>query len=110
MNSRSKGCRGELEWRDVLRARGYAAERGQQRAGGAESPDVAHDIPGVHFEVKRVEALRFREAVAQAERDCGNRMPVIAHRWNHGEWYVILRARDFFALLERDETDMDISV
>jgi len=30
MNSREKGKRGERQWRDELRANGYAARRGQQ--------------------------------------------------------------------------------
>ena len=38
---RDRGKRGELMLRDVLRAAGWVnAERGQQRAGGADSPDV----------------------------------------------------------------------
>ncbi len=32
MNSREKGKRGERQWRDELRAQGYAARRGQQSA------------------------------------------------------------------------------
>jgi len=56
VNSREKGKRGERQWRDELRANGYAARRGQQFAGSAESPDVVCDsLPWIHFEVKAVE-------------------------------------------------------
>lgn len=108
MNSRSKGARGEIEWRDELTARGYAARRGQQHAGGGDSPDVVHSIPGVHFEVKRVERLLLYDAVDQARRDCAERMPVVVHRCNsdrkaascRGDWLVVLGADDFFRLLQ----------
>ena len=50
MNSRNKGKRGELEWRDVIRSHGYEARRGQQFSGSPDSPDVVTDLP-YHFEV-----------------------------------------------------------
>jgi hypothetical protein len=51
MNSREKGKRGERQWRDELREQGFAARRGQQFSGGAESPDVVCDsLPWMHFE------------------------------------------------------------
>lgn len=40
INSRQKGKRGERLWRDQLREQGFTARRGQQYAGGIESPDV----------------------------------------------------------------------
>jgi len=43
MNSREKGKRGERQWRDELRANGYAARRGQQFSGSPDSPDVICD-------------------------------------------------------------------
>lgn len=108
MNSRSKGIRGELEWRDEVARRGYTAKRGQQHAGGGDSPDVIHDVPGVHFEVKRTNALRLYDAVNQARQDGAGLMPVVAHRCDasrkkddcRGEWLVVLSADDFFKLLE----------
>lgn len=110
MNSRDKGKRGELEFRDELRRRGYEAERGQQRAGGTDSQDVRHNVPGVHFEVKRVERFNLYDAVNQARRDAGagGNMPVVAHRCNasrkaddcRGEWLFIIGGDDFFRLLQ----------
>ncbi len=70
MNSREKGKRGERQWRDELRPTGYAARRGQQFCGSAESPDVVCDaLPWIHFEVKTVERLNIEEAMEQARRD-----------------------------------------
>lgn len=50
--SRDKGARGEREFRDLLREHGFEARRGQQFAGGNDSPDVVTDLP-CHVEVKR---------------------------------------------------------
>src|SRR5215470_17399015 len=112
MNSREKGKRGERQWRDELRANGYAARRGQQFCGSAESPDVVCDsLPWIHFEVKAVERLNIEEAMEQARRDArqcrveseecridsggmedrGSRIakvPVVAHRRSFRAWLV----------------------
>ena len=91
-NSRDKGKRGELEWAAYLRALGFTdAKRGQQHKGGPESPDVT-GVAGVHFEVKRVEALNLGSAIAQALKDCGANIPVVAHRRNRTPWQVTIPA------------------
>lgn len=101
INSRAKGARGEREWRDQLRNAGFDARRGQQFSGGADSPDViCESLPGLHFEVKRVEAGNPYIWMNQAERDAGSKkMPVVAHKRNGQDWLCIIRAEDFFALL-----------
>ncbi|MEM6260730.1 MAG: hypothetical protein AAGI37_20980 [Planctomycetota bacterium] len=109
-NSRSKGKRGELEWRDVLRDLGYlSAERGQQRAGGADAPDVKNGIPGTHPEVKRVEALNIHKAMAQAVGDAVDLVPYVAHRRNRTDWLVTIRASDlveFARLVANSQQEM----
>ena len=100
INSRAKGCRGEREWRDKLRAEGYEARRGQQFAGGTDSPDVVcGDLPGLHFEVKRVEAGNPYHWIEQATRDAGTKLPIVAHKRNGQEWLVVMPATAFFTLL-----------
>lgn len=100
MNSRAKGCRGEREWRDELRAKGFTARRGQQFAGGPDSPDViCQELPGLHFEVKRVEAGNPYKWMAQAERDAGSKIPIVAHKRNSCDWLVFMRASDFLSFL-----------
>lgn len=104
MNSRSKGKRGEIEWRNELRAAGWPdAKRGQQRS-GLEEADVVGGPVGIHWEVKRVERLNLAEAVAQAERDAQGSVPVVAHRRNRErEWRATVPARwllDVLALLD----------
>ena len=53
INSCRKGKAAEREAAKFLTSIGYAASRGQQHKGGADSPDVlCAALPGVHIEVK----------------------------------------------------------
>jgi len=101
INSRQKGARGEREWRDQLRNEGFDARRGQQFSGGADSPDVICDsLPGIHWEVKRVERGNPYDWMQQAKRDAGDsKMPVVAHKRNGEDWLCVISANDFFQLI-----------
>lgn len=101
INSRQKGARGEREWRDQLRNEGFDARRGQQFSGGSDSPDVICDsLPGIHWEVKRVERGNPYDWIMQAKRDAGDsKMPVVAHKRNGEDWLCIISANDFFQLI-----------
>jgi len=105
MNSRQKGARGERMWRDVLRAFGYEAIRGCQNAGrfssGQEAPDVICNLP-IHFEVKFVEKLNLGQAMAQAKRDCGKKMPAVVHKRSREDWLITLDASTFLQILRGD--------
>jgi Holliday junction resolvase len=101
LNSRAKGIRGELELAHWLESHGISAARGQQRAGGSDSPDVVHAIPGLHIECKRTERLELWAGLAQAAADCGNRTPTLWFRKNRWQWYVCLPAADFVVLLRK---------
>lgn len=101
INSRQKGARGERLWRDELREQGFKARRGQQFAGGTDSPDViCTELDHLHFEVKVVEALNLRDAVDQACRDAGSKTPVVAHKRNNSPWLVTMLAADWFKLVK----------
>ena len=100
VNSRQKGKRGELAACELLRRFGFRAKRGQQHAGGAESPDVVHNIDGWHIEVKWVQALNVRQAMAQAARDAGqDKTPCVLHKRNGEGWLVTIPAEAFLALV-----------
>lgn len=101
INSRDKGARGERELADFLRQHGVDARRGQQFHGGPGSPDVVADIPGVHLECKRVEKGSLYDWMAQATRDAGGKIPVVAHRRNNKEWVAILPLKDLLYLINR---------
>ena len=100
MNSREKGKRGERQWRDELRAQGFAARRGQQFSGSPDSPDVVCEaLAWLHFEVKAVERLNIEDAMEQGRRDAGQKVAVVAHRRNFRRWLVTMEAESFFQFL-----------
>jgi len=93
--SRRKGCVGEREAAGELsRLFGVSAHRGRQYHGGTESPDVVADIPGVHWEVKRVEKLSIYPAMHQAIADAGLAVPVVLHRKNGRPWLAVVKLDD----------------
>ena len=101
MNSKQKGKRGELEAAKVLREYGFEARRGQQYKGGADSPDVV-GMDGIHIEVKRTEALRLYDALAQSKRDSAeNETPIVLHRKNGERWVVIMELDAFIKMYGR---------
>ncbi len=100
MNSRAKGKRGERQWRDELRAHGYPARRGQQFAGSPDSPDVVCDaLKWIHFEVKSVERLHLQDAMDQARRDAGGKVPIVAHRRSFHDWLITMGHETLFKFL-----------
>jgi Holliday junction resolvase len=102
INSRAKGASGERELAAYLVECGIPARRGQQFAGGGDSPDVVADLPGLHLEVKRVEALRLWPAIDQAQRDAPiGATPVIVHRASRRPWVAIVTLDDFLDLYRR---------
>lgn len=93
--SRNKGKRGEREAAAELRRLfGVEARRGRQYCGMDDAPDVATAIVDVHFEVKRTEALRIQQAMAQAIADAGTKVPVVLHKQNRQPWLAIVRLDD----------------
>lgn len=99
-NSRAKGAKGEREWANVLKEHGYEARRGQQYKGGSDSPDVI-GLPGIHQEVKRVEAFRLYPSLEQSKRDAADaEIPIVVHRMNRKPWVVVMDAEDFLKMYE----------
>ena len=106
MNSRAKGARGEREFAAFLRELGAEARRGQQYSGSPDSPDVVHNLPGLHFEVKRCERWEPEKWYLQAVRDAGpDEVPVVAMKKNRGRWLVLLDAEAFVRGLARSTPD-----
>lgn len=100
MNSKRKGGAGERELAALLRAFGFEARRGQQFQGGVDSPDVVC-FDDVHIECKRVEKLNIDNAMDQAIRDCGYKMPAVFHRRNRRPWMVTMLIDDWVKLYKR---------
>lgn len=102
-NSKQKGKRGELEVANMLKKYGYDARRGQQYSGANGDADVV-GLPGVHIEVKRVEALNIDKAMEQAITGAKlGEMPAVFHRKNGKEWKATVRLEDFIKLYKQAE-------
>jgi|TARA_R100000750_G_C2319309_1_gene85680 Holliday junction resolvase len=102
VNSKLKGKNGELEVAHLLKEYGFNARRGQQFAGGQDSPDVVHSVEGIHIEVKRTEAFRLYDALEQAEADKNeHEQAVVFHRKNNQPWVVVLKAEDFLKVMKQ---------
>lgn len=98
INSRAKGQVAERELAAILRQYGYDCRRGQQFAGGFDSPDVV-GLPGIHIECKRVENLNIHKAYEQAVRDSeGKAIPAVFHRRNREPWMVTISLEDFMEI------------
>jgi len=106
MMSRRKGAAGEREAAEKLNGvLGTKFHRGRQYHGGPDSPDLSGDLPGLHLEVKRVEALRLYPSLEQARRDAGtHEVPAVMHRPNGKPWVVIVYADDLIRLLDVIDT------
>jgi Holliday junction resolvase len=102
INSRRKGAAGERELAAYLRQFGIIAHRGRQFQGGADSPDVVHDLPDIHLECKRCERGQIYDWLQQARDDAGDRIPVVVHRKNNQDWVAILPMEDLLRMLGKD--------
>lgn len=69
-NGKRKGTAGEREAAHAwVRATGLACRRGQQYAGGPDSPDLVTGGGQLHPEVKRLRRIAILDALRQAEAD-----------------------------------------
>lgn len=100
-SSAEKGKRGERELATTLAALlGVPSRRGKQYAGDESAPDVIVDLPGIHWECKRVERLHLKSAMEQAAKDAGQGIPVVASRANGEPWMFSCRLDDLPRLAE----------
>lgn len=88
------------------------ARRGRQYSGSPDSPDVVA-MPGVHVEAKHVERLNIWDALAQAERDAGDQIPIVIFKRNRSKMFMAMRLEDAPAFVDLilpdspDSTDGD---
>lgn len=98
INSKAKGSMGERQWANYCKDQGYNVRRTQQYCGATEESADCVGLPGIHQEVKRVQALNIDIALEQAKKDAGENMPIVAHRKNSKPWKVTMYAEDWFKL------------
>lgn len=99
-NSKQKGKRYELEACKVFQAAGYTAERTAQNCGrpgvfatSGEADIRVKELDRLHIEVKSGDDIRlgtkaWDAAFRQAQRDCGDKLPVVMHRVANGPWML----------------------
>lgn len=101
--SQRKGRRGEIDLASILNANGYDCRPGAALNYGTE-PDIV-GLPGIHAEVKRVEALNVSKAMKQAVRDSEkfqDGAPVLFHRRNGEGWLVTMRLEDWLNIARNE--------
>jgi hypothetical protein len=113
VNSRQKGKRGELEACHYLKEQfGISAIRSQQYCGrGGDSADIiSAELPTLHFEIKRVQALNMDKAMEQAKADCPDgKVPVVMHRKDRQPWKVTIElTRDNINILKGALDSFDV--
>lgn len=102
INSRDKGAKYERHIAQVLRDHGFEAERGCQHSGGKDSPDVKHNMPGIHIEAKAVEKLNIWKAIAQSKKDAGeDEIPIVVFKRNYSGDYIVLPFEDFLKIFKK---------
>ena len=96
INSKIKGKRGELLFCKEAKKYGFECRRGQQYCGiGGE--DIV-GLEGIHVEVKFGKQIDIKEAMNQAVKDSGEKIPVVAVKKNYQPWRVIMRLPDLYIL------------
>lgn len=102
INSKQKGKRGELAWKNFLWAEGFTSSyRSQQFCGSENSADViCPQLPTIHQEVKFTQQFNAYAAMQQAANDCGTNTPIVAHKKNNCEWLVVMRAHDWINMIK----------
>lgn len=96
VNSRTKGKRGELEARDMVRRLWYSpkCERSAQ-VSGKFSADLLYGPPGLHLEVKRHKRIAALHFMDQAIDDAGEgETPVVLMREDRSGWVCMFRIED----------------
>lgn len=103
MNVKRKGNAGERELLEILQGYGVAIRNDQRYVGGVGNPDISFVTAGrrFHVECKRCEALNIHAAMRQAESDCREALPIVAHRRNREKWLVTMPL-DVFLEVTRD--------
>ena len=110
INSKRKGKRGELAFVRKAGEYGYNLHRTAQFMGKTGQAGDVEGLEGIHIEVKFVEKLNIRDAMAQAVRDCnaenkGN-IPIVAHKKNNCDWLVTMTVDGFFKMYSSYLTDL----
>lgn len=108
INSREKGKRGERHIAGLFRENGYDVRRGQQFSGANGDADIV-GAPGIHAEVKFVQALNISKAMEQAIRDAREgEKPTVFHKKDREPVMVTMLFNDWIELYREWEAGVAI--
>ena len=105
-SERRKGARGENEVRDLVRAAGWPNARRTFASGAAGwirsrvLRGAARDQTNRTVPAARTRGLRLSTPL---NVKAGGTVPVVATRWNGGEWLAVLELDELLALLQLRE-------
>lgn len=103
---RERGARFERLVAKMLHEHGYEAERGCQRSGGKDSPDVKHSMGGYHLECKFSEHFAVWSAMAQAERDAGDdEVPIVVFKRNYSKVYAVIEFGTLIEIIKKGQNN-----
>lgn len=104
INSKTKGKEGELEACHFINNLTTLTMRRTAQFNGKELDSKADIVgmPGIHVEVKRVQALNINLAMEQAVRDSSgtSEIPIVMHRKNRTPWLITMEADKWLKLYE----------
>lgn len=108
INSNQKGKVGEREFANLCKKKGFEKVRRGQQYSGVEGKDIV-GLDKIHVEVKRVEKLNIYKAMGQAVKDNKDKdIPIVAHRKNHEDWLITMKAEEWFNLYKAWFNSLDI--
>lgn len=94
-----------MEFAKLCSEHGFNSRRTQQYCGNTGDAADIVGLPGIHVEVKRVEALNINKAMEQSERDAhekgDNEIPIVAHRKNRTDWLITMKASDWLPMFTK---------
>lgn len=99
INSRAKGARGELLAAKALNETfpGCNARRGQQFAGGTDSPDVVSDLP-LHLEVKSTARPVWGDWRKQLKKDAKEKPAIVLYKPSRQDFWVCVPLAMFWSV------------
>ena len=121
IDSRQKGKRGELEFRDIVnKVFGYTKEEGVRRTPNSGGLSIKGDLIQLrgalqkyHFEIKNEAKPRLWAYIKQAEGDCSyDKTPIVGIKLpQSNKFYCVIEASALLSLIKKvDETSAIVLV
>jgi len=107
-SQRTKGASGERELCAILSdVLGQAVKRNLAQTRGAEGGDIT--VGQFSIECKRRKGIAIYEWLDQAQRDAGDRIPIVAMRADGRRWVVAMDLDVFLPMLQGEVCNAEIT-